>query len=173
MGRQLPHAPDAIVTCVGGGGLLMGILEGLEACGWNTKTRVVACETAGAASLAGSLAAGELITLPAITSVAKSLGAKTVSRAVFERCQGLGPELVRSFLMSDAAAVAACVRLATEHRLLVEPACGAAIAAVTERSEALHGCEFVVVEVCGGAIVDLAMMAAWAQQFDVPSAGSS
>lgn len=169
--RQLPHAPDAIVTCVGGGGLLMGILEGLEACGWNTTTRVVACETEGAASLGRSLAAGELVTLPAITSVAKSLGAKTVSRAVLERCLELGPGLVRPFLMSDAAAVAACVRLATEHRLLVEPACGAAVAAVAERADALDGCGLVVVEVCGGAIVDLAMMAAWAQQLGVPCAG--
>ena len=57
-------------------------------------------------------------------------------------------------------------RLADEHRLLVEPACGAvtcpesrrkdlwttpeAIAAVTERSDALQGMRSVVLQICGG-----------------------
>lgn len=166
MARQLPRAPDAIVTCVGGGGLLMGILQGVEACGWSTSTRVVACETEGAASMAESLAAGKLITRP-ITSIAKSLGASTVSKDIFEHCQALGPQRVRPFVMTDAAAVSACLRLAAHHRVLVEPACGAALAAVTEKSEALEGCSLVVVEVCGGAIVDFSLLTGWAQQLGV------
>lgn len=165
--RQLPRAPDAIVTCVGGGGLLMGILTGLESNGWLASTRVVACETEGAASMAGSLAAGSLITLPAIASVAKSLGARTVSRTIFERCAELGPERVRPYVMSDAAAVAACVKFAEAHRVLVEPACGAALAAVFDKSEALAGCGLVVVEVCGGALVDVATMNALAKEVGV------
>jgi L-serine/L-threonine ammonia-lyase len=167
LSRQLPRAPDAIVTCVGGGGLLMGILKGVEACGWMGSTRVVPCETEGAASMAESLAAGKLITRP-ITSIAKSLGASTVSKTIFEHCRDLGPKSVTPFVMSDAAALSACIRLAADHRVLVEPACGAALAAVTERSEALADCDLVVVEVCGGAIVDLALLNAWAQQVGVP-----
>jgi len=166
LSRQLPRAPDAIVTCVGGGGLLMGILKGLEAQSWSS-TRVVACETEGAASMAGSIAKGEVVTLPAITSVAKSLGSLTVDPEIFALCRKLGPELVTPFVMSDAAAVAACVRLAADHRVLVEPACGAAVAAVTERSEALKGCKLVVVEVCGGAIINLETLSALARQFGV------
>ena len=42
---------DAVVTCVGGGGLLMGILEGL---GDRRDVKVVAAETAGAASFAAT-----------------------------------------------------------------------------------------------------------------------
>lgn len=164
---QLPSAPDAIVTCVGGGGLLMGILDGIDLVGWSGKTRVVFGETEGASSMAQSLKAGKLVTLPSISSVAKSLGALTVSEPIFRRCQALGSDLVRPFVMSDAAAVAACVRLANEHRLLVEPACGAAIAAVTERSEALQGCKTVVVEVCGGAITGVDLLTGWARDLGV------
>jgi len=145
----------------------MGILDGIDLVGWSGKTRVVFGETEGASSLAGSLKAGELITLPGVASVAKSLGALTVSRSVFERCRALGPELVRPFVMSDAAAVRACMRLANEHRLLVEPACGAALAAVTERSKKLEGCKTVVVEVCGGAITSLDLMAMWARDLGI------
>jgi len=164
LSQQLPRAPDAIVTCVGGGGLLMGILTGLKAVGWMGSTRVVASETEGAASLAGSLSARRLVTLPAITSVAKSLGAKTVSNTIFNHCLELGPRHVQSFVTTDAAAVGACVQLCADHRVLVEPACGAAIAAVIERCAALSGCKSVVVEVCGGAIVNLDMLNAWVKE---------
>ncbi|CAE7213038.1 Sds, partial [Symbiodinium natans] len=160
---QLPAPPDAIVTCVGGGGLLMGILQGVEAAGWS-DTRVVACETQGASCLAQSLAKDELVTLPAITSVAKSLGALRPSEAVFERCRQLPRARFASKVFSDAQALAACVRLADEHRLVVEPACGAALAAVTERCESLKGLQKVVVEICGGAVVDAAQLGDWAKQ---------
>merc|ERR1712085_120961 len=43
---------------------------------------------------------------------------------VFERCKSLGPARVQSFITTDVAAIRACMRLASEHRVLVEPACG-------------------------------------------------
>lgn len=161
LATELPRAPDAIVTVVGGGGLLMGILQGLQLVGWESTARVLACETVGASSMAQSLAAGELVTLSEIASVAKSLGAKRVSSVTFDRCRELGPDRVVPHVVSDAAAVSACVQLATDHRVLVEPACGAGLAAVYERAGALEGCKLVVVEVCGGAGVDLAMLQSW------------
>eukprot|EP00930_Biecheleria_cincta_P039565 TRINITY_DN27191_c0_g1_i2.p2 TRINITY_DN27191_c0_g1~~TRINITY_DN27191_c0_g1_i2.p2 ORF type:complete len:149 (-),score=26.33 TRINITY_DN27191_c0_g1_i2:83-529(-) len=145
----------------------MGILEGIKLTGWHSKTRVLACETTGAASMASSLEAGELVTLPAIDSVAKSLGAKTVSQKVFECCRELGPDRVSTFVMSDAAAITACARFAADHRILVEPACGAGLAAVYEKSSALEGCKTVVVEVCGGSGVDPGMLQAWMQDLGV------
>ena len=53
----MASAPDAFVTCVGGGGLLMGILRGLDEVGWSSVP-VVACETEGASSMAQSLDKG-------------------------------------------------------------------------------------------------------------------
>merc|ERR1712107_246571 len=98
-----------------GGGLLMGILQGLDEVGWTPP--VVACETVGASSMAQSLAAGSLVTLPGIASVAKSLGAATVGKAIFERCLALGPRVV-PWTMNDAAAVRACALFAIDHRIL-------------------------------------------------------
>ena len=59
--------PDAIVLSVGGGGLLCGVVEGLHRNGW-ADVPVIAVETRGADSFAQSVAAGERITMPAITS---------------------------------------------------------------------------------------------------------
>ena len=40
----------------------------------------------------------------------------------------------------------------------MEPACGAALAAVYDRAEALEGLDDIVVEVCGGGIVTPALL---------------
>lgn len=76
---------DAVVTCVGGGGLLMGILRGLDATRRPAPVAVVAAETAGADSFARSLALGVAAPIPGgITSIAKSLGATTPSAAAVD-----------------------------------------------------------------------------------------
>jgi L-serine/L-threonine ammonia-lyase len=147
--------PDAVVCAVGGGGLLGGVLRGLAAQGW-ADVPVVAAETEGAASFAASWAAGAVVTLPAITSVATSLGARRVSEAVFAEARRRD---VRPVGVSDADALAACARFADDHRLLVEPACGAALAPVYGRAAALRGARTVWVVVCGGAAVTLAQLA--------------
>ncbi|KAK3235969.1 hypothetical protein CYMTET_53857 [Cymbomonas tetramitiformis] len=154
--EELETPPGAIIASVGGGGLVLGILEGLKAVGWLKTVPVIACETVGADCFSAAVNAGERVTLPGITSVAKSLGASQVSETLYERKQNeeIWGEM-RSWVATDAAAVKACVRFANQHRVLVEPACGAALAAVYEKSPALEGCKSVVVEVCGGAIVDM------------------
>eukprot|EP00405_Crypthecodinium_cohnii_P031658 CAMPEP_0206519742 /NCGR_PEP_ID=MMETSP0324_2-20121206/65382_1 /ASSEMBLY_ACC=CAM_ASM_000836 /TAXON_ID=2866 /ORGANISM="Crypthecodinium cohnii, Strain Seligo" /LENGTH=303 /DNA_ID=CAMNT_0054013401 /DNA_START=149 /DNA_END=1060 /DNA_ORIENTATION=+ len=159
LANQLPEAPDAIVTCAGGGGLVMGILQGLELVGWQDTTKVICSETLGAASLYRSLEAKELVTLPAITSVAKSLGALRVSETVFKKClERSSVGLLVSHLVSDQEAVTACVRLANEARLLVEPACGAALACAEFKAPGLDGCKTIVIEVCGGSLIDVATL---------------
>jgi L-serine/L-threonine ammonia-lyase len=115
-------APDAMVVAVGGGGLLCGVMQGLRDVGW-TQTRLVAVETRGAASLAAALAAGRLVALPAIDSIATTLGARTVAAQALREAQSAN---VVSVVVSDRAAVNACLRFADDHRALVEPACGAA-----------------------------------------------
>ena len=103
--------------------------------------------------------------------MATSLGAPTASAAVFEACRarrrGAGAA-VRSFVASDAEAVAACLRFSDDHRLLVEPACGAALAAVYGAAPALAAAGSVVVVVCGGAVVDSASLRRTAAQLGLP-----
>jgi L-serine/L-threonine ammonia-lyase len=139
--------PDAVVLSVGGGGLLCGVVEGL--CRNELENvAVVAVETTGADSFAQSLAAGQRITLPAITSIATSLGARQVCEQAF-RLSTLHP--VKSAVVSDEAAVLACERFLDEHRVLVEPACGASLALLYEHGAALESFGTLLVVVCGGA----------------------
>ena len=55
----------------------------------------------------------------------------------------------------------ACVRFADEHRVLVEPACGASLSVVYDNADVLSKFKNIVVIVCGGSKVDLAQIDAW------------
>jgi L-serine/L-threonine ammonia-lyase len=149
--------PDAVVCAVGGGGLMCGVLQGLSDLGWH-DVPVIAAETAGAASFAAALAAGAPVEIPAITSIATSLGARRVAAAAFAWA---ARHEIRSFVCSDADAVGACARFVDDHRVLVEPACGTALAPVYGRDPTLAGAKTVWVVVCGGSGVSLAQLAAW------------
>jgi L-serine/L-threonine ammonia-lyase len=121
---------DAVVCNVGGGGLLNGVMEGLErnAKRLGTSTRVLAMETVGAESLYASVQAGEMVTLPGITSIATSLGARRVSEKTWEWFQKVGPEGMVCSTVTDKEAALACVRFLDDARILIEVACGATIA---------------------------------------------
>jgi L-serine/L-threonine ammonia-lyase len=149
--------PDAVVLSVGGGGLLCGVVEGLRRNGLKSVP-VIAVETAGADSYAQSLAAGERIELPAITSIATSLGARRVSEQAFALA---AQHPVRPVVVSDAAAVDACVRFMDEHRVVVEPACGASLALAYQQHKALADCRNVLMVVCGGVTATVAQLQAW------------
>ncbi|WP_252088579.1 pyridoxal-phosphate dependent enzyme [Pseudomonas sp. MWU13-3659] len=151
--------PDAVVLSVGGGGLLSGVVEGLERNGWH-DVPVLAVETTGAASLHAAIAAGHTVELPGITSVATSLGAKRVAEQALA-CARNHP--LHSHLVSDREALEACERFLFDHRLLVEPACGAALA-LLNHPEALPAHGNVLVIVCGGATATLEQIHAWLDQ---------
>lgn len=148
--------PDLLVLSVGGGGLLCGALEGLHAQGW-ANVPVLAAETRGAHSFAAAIEAGERVSLPAITSVAKTLGARRVAA---EALAWTRRHDIRSRVVEDAEALRAIFRFADEQRLLVEPSCGAALAAL-EQEGALGEAERVVLIVCGGAGATLDAFAEW------------
>jgi L-serine/L-threonine ammonia-lyase len=151
--------PDAVVLAVGGGGLLCGVLQGLSAHGWR-DVPVVAVETEGAASLAAAVAAGRPVQLPAITSVATSLGARQVSDRAYAWTR---EHPVHSVVVTDAEAVRACLDFADEHRVVVEPACGAALAVMAGRPlPVLREAKDVLVIVCGGVGATYPQLVAWA-----------
>jgi L-serine/L-threonine ammonia-lyase len=68
---------------------------------------------------------------------------------------------ITPWAVSDRAAVDACLRFADDHRILVEPACGAALSTVYDRAQPLAGREPILVIVCGGAGVSLELLKAW------------
>lgn len=150
-------APDAIVLSVGGGGLLCGVIEGLHRNGLG-HVPVIAVETTGAASFNRSLHAGRLVELEKISSIATSLGAKRVCEKALQWSR---QHAIRSEVVSDRAALVACERFLADHRLLVEPACGATLALAYDRSPALAGFTRVLFIVCGGATATIDQIRAW------------
>jgi L-serine/L-threonine ammonia-lyase len=149
--------PGMVILSVGGGGLLSGVMQGMQAAGWE-DTPVLAAETEGAASFAASLQAGRLVTLEAITSLATTLGARTVTAQALEWAQRCP---LIPWVVSDRAAVDACLRFADDHRVLVEPACGAALSAAYAPAPQTAGRGPLLVIVCGGAGVTRRLLEEW------------
>lgn len=150
--------PDAVVLSVGGGGLLCGVAEGLRRNGLG-EVEIVAVETDGAASLHRSIEAGHLVALDAITSVATSLGAKRVCERAFH---WVGEHPIQSAVVSDRRALAACEQFLADHRILVEPACGASLALAYDASPTLRRFNTVLVIACGGATASIDQIRRWA-----------
>ncbi len=152
--------PDVVVLSVGGGGLLCGVIEGLHRNGWH-DVPVVAVETEGADSFAQSVMANERIELPRIASIATSLGARQISEQAFA---WIAKHPIRSVVVSDQTAVDACMRFMDDHRVVVEPACGASLAVAYDAAEALAGFKTVLVIACGGVTATVAQLRTWAGQ---------
>ncbi len=149
--------PDAVLLSVGGGGLLCGVAEGLHRNGW-TDVPILAVETEGAASYHAAIQAGHPVEIPAITSIAGSLGARRVSDRAF---RWASEHPIRSLVVSDRSALTACERLLTDHRLLVEPSCGASLAPIYERAPELEAYSDLLVVVCGGATATIDQIRKW------------
>ena len=138
---------DTVVLSVGGGGLLCGVAEGLNAVG-RPNIAVVTAETVGADSFSQSVQAGRLVALERISSVATSLGAKEVAAKALEVS---GQLKVVPCVVSDQEALDACLQFADDHRVVVEPACGAALALAYKGEGVLKEGGNVLLIVCGGA----------------------
>jgi L-serine/L-threonine ammonia-lyase len=149
--------PDAVVLSVGGGGLLSGIVEGLHRNGW-TDVPVITVETQGADSLAQSIQADHRITGAAITSIATSLGPTHVCEQAFSWSK---KHPLQSIVVTDRAAVSACRRFLSDQRVVVEPACGAALAAVYDGAPELEAFKSILVIVCGGVTASLEQLQEW------------
>lgn len=151
--------PDAVVLSVGGGGLLCGVCEGLHQNNWQ-NIPVIAVETEGTDSFARSVAAGRRIELPAITSIATSLGARQVAERALHWSK---QHPIVNVVVSDRMAVSACERFIADQRIVVEPACGAALAAVYEQVAEVKTFNTILVIVCGGATSSIEQLRQWAQ----------
>jgi len=160
--RKANLHPDAVVLSVGGGGLLCGVVEGLHRNNM-PDVPVLAVETEGADSLSASLKAGRHVELDEIKSIATSLAAKKVAKAAYDWCH---KHKVISHVVSDVEAVDACLTFSDDHRLLVEPACGAALAALYNPADFLKDKDCILIIVCGGAGVTISQLEALKRGLD-------
>jgi len=152
--------PGAIIVAVGGGGLLCGVLEGLHKVEWS-DVPVIAVETHGAASFAASVQAGKVMKLQEITTIATSIGVKEISKTAFEWTK---KHKIYSEVVTDRTALESILHFADDHRILVEPACGAALSIIYNKLPLLKQFSSILVVVCGGCGVTREMLSFWQEK---------
>lgn len=155
---QQMRAPDLIVASIGGGGLISGILSATQH--FSPATRVVGVETEGADSMYQSRKSGRIVELPAITSIAETLGARKTQPAQFEIVSRHISDLVT---VSDDDAMQALLEILQSEKLLTEPATSCSVAALTQGKIGFRHGENVVVVLCGANIA-LENIRNWAER---------
>jgi len=151
---DVPQVTDVIVS-VGGGGLISGIATAVRTL--KPAVRVWGVETEGADCMSKSLAAGKIVTLKAITSVARTLGAPAPS----ERTLAIVKDLVEGVtIVSDDEALSALRLLLERLKVLTEPAASCTLAAAERLKDQFSPERHVVLLLCGGnmPIEDLARL---------------
>ena len=152
--EDVPQVTDVIVS-VGGGGLIGGIATAMKTL--KPGVRIWGVETEGADCMSKSLEAGGIVTLPAITSVARTLGAPAPS----ERTLAIVKDLVESVtVVPDHEALAALRLLLERLKVLAEPAASCTLAAAERLASKFTPDRHLVLLLCGGnmAVDDLAAL---------------
>jgi threonine dehydratase len=144
--EDLPDV-DAVVVCVGGGGLIAGIATAVKAL--RPGVRVIGVEPTGAACVSAGLAAGKAVFLDRVSTIADGLATPTTGNLVLEHVRAYVDEIV---LVEDAELIAGIGFLLERAKLLAEPAGAAATAALLAGKAALPEGSRVAVTVSGGNI---------------------
>lgn len=142
--------PDGVVLSVGGGSLISGISKGIKANALNIP--IYAVETDGTASFNNSIKMGQHIELNEVTGIATTLAAKKVCENAYRISQ---TEKVMGLTVTDQHALSACFDFLDDHRVMVEPACGATLSILYNQKLSFHSSDNILVIVCGGATVTL------------------
>lgn len=142
--EDLPQATDVFAS-IGGGGMAGGAAIALKAV--KPEIRIWSVETEGADAMSQALAAGAPVELPAITSIAKTLGAPAVSTRTLKITQ----EKIESVtVVSDKEAVAALKFILERLKVLTEPASSCTLAAALRLKSQFKPDDNVVLILCGG-----------------------
>lgn len=140
--EDLPEVTDVVVS-IGGGGLMSGVSFAIKE--KNREAKVWGVETVGADAMSQALAAGHPVTLPAITSIAKTLGAPAVSESTLYAAQ---TRLESVTVVTDDEAVGALRFILERLKVLTEPAASCTLAAA-EKLRSNLGSDVVLI-LCGG-----------------------
>ncbi|CAO3621316.1 unnamed protein product [Mucor fragilis] len=162
--------PPAVVVCpVGGGGLLNGVITGLQEVGWK-QVPVIAVETHGSNAFQASVVAGKLITLSNISTIASGLASTSISAKSLELSL-VHP--VVPFAVSDAMAADAVRLFAEDNKLIVEAASGAGLSlcytqVIRDILPSLEQDSDVVVLVTGGSDISLTQLDEYRKKYFRP-----
>ncbi len=155
--------PDAIVLSVGGGGLLNGVIQGMDRHGWG-DVPVIAVEVEGAPKFHKALEAGYPVDLERIDTLAGTLAGKRVSQQSMDYAE---THRIISHLVTDAQAANGVMEFVEDFRILVELACGASMSVAYERPEIVAPYQNVIVVACGGAGVNLPLLLEYKKIFQL------
>ena len=161
--KEQTDKPDAIVLSVGGGGLLNGVIQGIDRNGWS-DVPVIACEVEGAPKFNLSLKAGKPIYLDEIHTLANTLAGKTVSPESIAYAKNHN---IISYLTGDANAAHAVFEFIDDFRVIVELACGASMSVAYDEPEIIRPYHHIVVIACGGSGVNLPLLLQYKQIFNL------
>ncbi len=111
------------------------------------EVRIWGVETVGADAMTRALAAGQVVQMPAITSIAKTLGAPSVS----EKTLALAQQYLESVtVVPDSEALSALQFLLERAKVLAEPAASCTLAAADRLRDRFTPQSKVVLVLCGG-----------------------
>ena len=121
--EQLPDV-DAVLVPIGGGGLIAGVASALRQL--KPACRIIGVQAAGAASMANSLRAGHILTLPEVHTVADGIQVKTPGEKTFAICREAVDEVVT---VGEAEIASAILTVLERQKLMVEGAGAVGVAA--------------------------------------------
>lgn len=155
--------PGIIVLSVGGGGLLIGVLQGLKEIGWD-DVPVMTVETEGAASFAASFEKGELVYLDEIKTIATSIGLKQVAdeALILAKKHTIFPLIVK-----DEDAVLAALQFLDDEQFLLEPSCSIVTSPIYQNNDLLKEFDSALLIICGGRVINLHHLEKWKVQFHI------
>jgi threonine dehydratase len=142
--EDVPHVTD-IVLSIGGGGFMGGVATAVKSL--KPAVRIWGVETEGADCMSKSLDAGKIVTLEAITSVARTLGAPAPSERTFEMAQRY---LEKITVVPDSEAISSLKFLLERLKVLAEPAASCTLAAADRLQHNFSPERHVVLILCGG-----------------------
>jgi threonine dehydratase len=143
--EQCPEVAT-IVTAVGGGGLISGVAVAVKAL--RPEVKIIGVQAEGAASYPPSLAAGSPKKLPGAATIADGIAVLEPGVLTFAHVSKLVDDVVT---VSDEDLSAALLILLERHKMVVEPAGGAAVAALLTGKVPLVG---PVVAILSGGNID-------------------
>ena len=121
--EQLPDV-DVVLVPIGGGGLIAGVASALRQL--KPACRIIGVQAAGAASMADSLRAGHILTLPEVHTFADGIQVKTPGEKTFAICREAVDEVVT---VGEAEIASAILTVLERQKLMVEGAGAVGVAA--------------------------------------------
>lgn len=145
----LEDAPqtDVVIVAVGGGGFITGAGVALKAL--KPSIKVIGVEPVGSPTLHASLAAGQVVTLPEVTTSVPTMACKRTNDALFDLSRTVVDEVV---LVDDTDMKAAANWLWLEFGLAADLSGAAAIAALATGKVVVEAGQTVSVPVCGAGL---------------------